>query len=91
MPQSIPHAFWKGKTVMPPEEFFQSLWQGFIGTVVYGLLGILLTVLGFKVFDLITPRMDIEKELAEKNNLAVAIVVAAIILGVSAIAVVAIR
>ena len=74
-----------------PEEFWERLLSGFILSLVYGLLGIVLTVLGFKVFDKITPRMDIEKELAEKNNIAVAIVVAAIVLGVAYIASVAIH
>jgi uncharacterized membrane protein YjfL (UPF0719 family) len=74
-----------------PEDFFERLLSGFILSSVYGLLGIVLTVLGFKVFDKITPRMDIEKELAEKNNIAVAIVVAAIVLGVAYIASVAIH
>jgi uncharacterized membrane protein YjfL (UPF0719 family) len=73
------------------EEFWWDLLGGFIKSVVFGLLGIVLTVLGFKVFDRITPRMDIERELAEKNNVAVAIVVAAIILGIAYIASVAIR
>jgi putative membrane protein len=41
-----------------------------------------LAVLGFKVFDWITPKMDIQKELTEKANIAVAIVTASIILGV---------
>ncbi len=52
-------------------------------TLVFGLIGILLTALGFKIFDWITPKIDVEKELAEKHNLAVAIVVAAIIIGIS--------
>ena len=52
-------------------------------TVIFGLLGIVLTVFGFKLFDWMTPRIDVEKELTENHNIAVAIVVAAIILGVS--------
>jgi Domain of Unknown Function (DUF350) len=34
------------------------------------------------VFDWLNPRIDIQRELSEKNNLAVAIVVAAIVLGI---------
>ncbi len=63
--------------------FWDKLWRGFCGTLVFGLTGIILAVLGFKVFDWITPRISVEQELAEKQNLAVAIVCAAIILGVS--------
>ncbi len=57
-------------------------WPGFVGAVLYGILGLALVLLGFKLFDWITPKMDIQKELAEKHNVAVAIVVAAILLGV---------
>ena len=57
-------------------------WRGVIAAVLYGLLGLGLVLLGFKLFDWITPRMNIEKELAEKNNIAVAIVVGSIIIGV---------
>jgi putative membrane protein len=74
-----------------PEGYWEHLWGGFISSLVLGLLGIVLAVLGFKVFDWITPRMDIQKELSEKNNVAVAIVVAAILLGVAYIVGVAIR
>jgi putative membrane protein len=54
-----------------------------ISSVVFGLIGIVLMILGYKVFDWITPKIDVERELVERNNLAVAIVVAAIILGSS--------
>jgi putative membrane protein len=70
---------------------WEHLWLAFVSSLILGLLGIALAVIGFKVFDWITPRMDIEKELAEKNNVAVAIVVAAILLGVAYIVGVAIH
>jgi putative membrane protein len=54
-----------------------------ISTVVFGLVGIALMMLGYKVFDWITPKIDVQRELVERNNLAVAIVVAAIIIGAS--------
>ncbi len=62
--------------------YWVKLWQGLLGSLVFGGTGIILAVLGFKVFDWITPRMDIQRELAEKQNVAVAIVCGAIILGV---------
>lgn len=61
-----------------PERF----WHGVVGVLVFGIIGIFLVALGFKVFDWLTPRMDIQKELAENKNIAVAIVCAAIILGI---------
>jgi putative membrane protein len=57
-----------------------------LAALVFGLIGIIITMLGFKVFDWITPRIDLQKELAERNNLAVAIVIASVILGISYIA-----
>lgn len=74
-----------------PEDFWQHLWGGFIGTVIFGLLGIALAVLGFKVFDWITPGIHIQKELAEKHNVAVAIVVGAILLGICYIVATAVK
>lgn len=60
----------------------ETFWPGFISTIVFGLLGLILAILGFKIFDWITPRIDIQKELAEKDNRSVAIVCAAIIIGI---------
>ena len=51
-------------------------------SLVYGLIGIVLTIAGYKIFDWITP-IDVEKELSEGHNVAVAIVVAAVIIGIA--------
>jgi putative membrane protein len=63
----------------PPASFGESL----LAAVVFGLTGIVLILFGFKVFDWMTPGIKIEHELAEKHNIAVAIVIAAMILAVS--------
>ena len=52
------------------------------GTASYGLLGMFLLLLGFKAFELITTRLDVEKQLAE-GNYAVEIVVATIMISLS--------
>jgi putative membrane protein len=62
--------------------YWDKLWRGFVSTMVFGVSGIVLAVLGFKVFDWISPKIDVQHELVEKNNLSVAIVCAAIIVGV---------
>jgi putative membrane protein len=62
--------------------YWEKLMKGVLGTLIFGSIGILLAALGFKVFDWITPRLDIERELGERNNLAVAILMGAVILGV---------
>lgn len=61
----------------PPETFLQAI----LGSVAFGLVGIVLAIAGFKLFDAATP-FSLEKEICEKGNLAVAIVCAAMILGI---------
>lgn len=58
-----------------------TLWEAALAAVVFGLIGIGLALIGFKVFDRITPG-NLEEEILQKNNLAAAIVTAAFILGV---------
>ena len=53
-------------------------------TALFGLLGILLAVIGFKLFDGLTPG-NLQKEVFEKNNIAAGILGAAVVLGVCAI------
>ncbi len=62
------------------------LWSALIGTASFGLLGLALMLVGFKAFEIITRRLDIEKQL-EDRNMAVGIVVAAMLLGLSLIVV----
>ncbi len=62
-------------------------WNAFggalIATAIFGLVGIGLMLLGFKIFDWMTPRIDLEKELGENKNIAVAIVLASVIIGIA--------
>jgi putative membrane protein len=59
-----------------PEHF----WAGIVGSAVFGLIGIVLLLLGYWLFDLITPRIDVQKELSEKN---LAVVIGALLLGIA--------
>ena len=61
---------------------YSILWPGPLVAFVYGLVGILLLILGYKLFDLITPQVHVQKELMQ-NNTAVAIVVGALLLGIA--------
>jgi putative membrane protein len=63
-------------------ESLEGWFHSAIGTLLFGLIGILLALVGLKAFDWITPRIDIQRELAERHNIAVAVVVAAVLLGV---------
>jgi putative membrane protein len=68
-------------------------WSGFgfavLAAAVFGLLGIGMLAVGFIVFEKITPKLDIEAELA-KGNVAVGIMVGAMIIGLSLITLMAI-
>jgi putative membrane protein len=55
-----------------------------LSTALFALMGIVLAIFGFKLFDWLTPG-DLQKEVFEKNNIAPAILGAAVILGICAI------
>ena len=65
------------------EILWDRFWTNALSAIVFGIIGILLMVLGYKTFDWITPKLDVQKELAENHNIAVAIVIAAVLIGVS--------
>ena len=57
---------------------------GLILSVVYGLVGILLLMIGYKIFEWITP-FSVNDALAKDQNRAVGIVVGAIFIGIAII------
>lgn len=59
----------------------QHLLNGIIESFIYSIIGLLLAVLAYKVIDWITPG-DLAKQIAEEKNVALAILVGALILGV---------
>ena len=75
--------------VFPHKAPLEQLWQSLVAVSAFGILGIFMTILGFKLFDWLMPHIKVEKELCERNY-AVAIVMAAGIIGVSAVIVAAI-
>lgn len=52
----------------------QSLGQALLGTAAFGMVGIVLMIAGFKLFEAVTRKLDIEKQL-DNQNMAVGIVV----------------
>jgi len=58
-----------------------SFGQAVLSTFVFGLVGIVLAILGFKLFDFITP-FNLEKEMCENKNIAVGILCGGIVLGI---------
>jgi uncharacterized membrane protein YjfL (UPF0719 family) len=67
-----------------------SIWSLLLHCSLFGLLGIVLVVFGFKVFDWLITKIDLEAEVA-KGNLAAAVLSAAAILGISFIVAAAIH
>ena len=61
-----------------PENF----WIGAFGSLVFGVIGIVLLILGYFLFDLITPKLDVPAELT-KGNVSVGIVVAALLIAIA--------
>lgn len=72
----IAHLFAQTPTHWYPQTFAESI----TATAVFGGIGIVLAILGFKIFDWLTPG-DLQKEIFEKNNIAAAILGGAFILG----------
>lgn len=58
------------------------LFGGVIATIVYGLVGIGLVIVGFKLFSAVLP-FSVKKELEDDHNLSVGVLLAALVLGIS--------
>lgn len=68
-----------------PQSIADTLLPGLLASALYGALGIALLIVGYFVFDLVTRRLDVQAEL-NKGNMAVGVVVAALLLGIAYIA-----
>ena len=65
----------------PPLWAARSLGEAILHTVLFGLVGVVLAIVGYKLFDLVTPG-KLHHEILQNKNVAAAIVGAAVILGV---------
>ena len=76
---------WAADEPLPPPNFWawppQTFHAAFTMSALFGLLGIVLALAGFKLFDWLTPG-DLQKEVIENKNLAAAIITAAMIIGI---------
>ena len=57
------------------------MWESMGTAALFGVVGIVLSVLGYKLFDLIETKVDFAEEL-KKGNVAVALVVGAFLIGI---------
>ena len=60
------------------------LLDSIVSTLIFGVIGIVLATVGFKLFDFVI-KADIEKEIFENKNMAAALLAGAVVLGVSLI------
>jgi uncharacterized membrane protein YjfL (UPF0719 family) len=60
------------------------VWRQLLDTALFGVAGIALLVIGYYIWELITP-YNLRQELQDNKNVAVAIVVAALILGMAVV------
>ena len=56
-----------------------------INSVVFSFIGIATFIIGFYIIDLITPKVQVGKEIVEKQNVAVAIMLGAAAIGIAQI------
>lgn len=61
-----------------PETFF----VGLVGSFAFGLIGLVMLMLGFKMFEWITPKLEVEDQL-QKGNVAVAVTVGSLFLALA--------
>ena len=74
---------------MPWDVYWTYFGQLLLGAIAFGLVGVGLLALGFKVFERITPRLDVEEQLRQ-GNIAVGIMVGAVIVAIGVVVAVAV-
>lgn len=61
-----------------------SLWEALFRMAMFGLVGIVLSIVGFKLFDIITPG-NLGEEITKNKNVAAAIMAGAVIVAIGII------
>lgn len=57
------------------------MWESLGVAAMFGVVGIVLSIIGYKVFDLIELRIDFSEEI-KKGNMAVAVLAGAFVIGI---------
>lgn len=58
------------------------LWRMILDATIFGVIGIVLLILGYYIWELVTP-YNLRRELQENKNIAVAVVAASFVLGMA--------
>jgi hypothetical protein len=77
----VPSSSFAASDELPGVWHPHSFGMAILATVIFGLVGIILALVGFKMFDAITP-FNLEREMCENKNVAVGILCAGIVVGV---------
>jgi len=65
-------------------QFFETLTKGLISTVAYSLIGIIFFAMAFWIMEKLTP-FSLRKEIEEDENDALAMIMSAVVIGISLI------
>jgi putative membrane protein len=68
---------------MPPLDH-APLWRMILDVTIFGVIGIVLLILGYYIWELVTP-YNLRRELQDNKNVAVAVVAASFIVGMAII------
>jgi len=60
----------------------EKIGMGLLATAIFGAVGIVFLMLSFKIFEWITPKLDVEQKLQD-GNIAVSVVVGALLIAVA--------
>ncbi len=65
--------------------FNMKLLSSMISALVFSIVGLIAFAISYGIFDIVTPKVSVWKEIVEKQNVAVSIFLAAMIIGISMI------
>ncbi len=68
---------------MPPLEH-APLWRMILDVTIFGVIGVVLLIVGYYIWELVTP-YNLRRELQDNKNLAVAVVAASFIVGTAVV------
>ena len=68
---------------MPPLDH-APLWRMILDVTIFGVIGVVLLIVGYYIWELVTP-YNLRRELQDNKNLAVAVVAASFIIGMAVV------
>ena len=74
-------AWAQGDAPLPTRYAPRTLLEGIASTLIFGIIGIVLSILGFKLFDAAIS-FNVEREICENKNMAAAVLAGSVVLGI---------